>query len=422
LRPNIVFVTTHDTGRWFGSYGRDSVLSPNIDAIAEDGVLLENLFCASPVCSPSRAAMMTGRYPQNNGMIGLLHQPWWWTLNEGEPHLSNVLKDAGYFTRLFGFQHESDHPAEQLGFLESTDGPLESAPDVAAEFEAFMKTYPKYQPLYAQIGFWETHKPYSRYSQVREDSKGVMVPPYLKDTEEVRNDMAELQGAIGLVDEAVGIIYDAVKNAGVENDTIFIFTVDHGIEVPRAKWTCYDPGIEVAFIIRWPGGDVTGGKRKPQMLPNIDVQPTVLELAGVEIPENVDGTSFADILNTDSATPTHEAIYGMFEGRSSRYIRTEKFKLIRNFKPHRPFEAPCDLTAKTKWEPGPFAELYDLERDPNEFDNVAQDDAYRDVLDDLNRKLFKWMITVNDPLLLGPTPTPYYRQSIDAFRSSIKDE
>jgi len=234
--------------------------------------------------------------------------------------------------------------------------------------------------------------------------------------------MAELQGAVGEVDDAVGIICDAVTKAGIENDTIFIFTVDHGIEIPRAKWTCYDPGIEVAFIIRWPAGGVTGGKRKPQMLPNIDVQPTVLELAGVEIPENVDGMSFADIMKTDSVTPKHEAVYGLFEGRSNRYIRTEKFKLIRNFKPQRPFETPCDLEAKTKSEPAPFAELYDLEKDPNEFNNVAHDDAYRDVLDDLNRKLFKWMTAVNDPLLLGPTPTPYYLQSIDAFRSSIKGE
>jgi arylsulfatase A-like enzyme len=419
MKPNIVFVTTHDTGRWFGCYGRNSVLSPNIDAIAEDGVLLENLFCASPVCSASRAAMMTGRYPQNNGMMGLLHSPWWWTINEGEPHLSNVLKDAGYFTRQFGFQHESYFPTEQLGFLEANEAPLESAPDVAAEFEKFLTTYPRDRPLYAQIGFWETHRPYNRYSKVREDSMGVTVPPYLKDTEEVKDDMAELQGAIGEIDKAVGVICDAIKNAGIENDTIFIFTVDHGIEVPRAKWTCYDPGIEVAFIIRWPGGNVTGGKRKPQMLPNIDVQPTVLELAGVGIPENVDGTSFADILNTDSETPKHEAVYGMFEGQSNRYIRTTDFKLIRNFKPSRSFEVPCDLTANKKG-PLPFVELYDLKKDPNEFDNVAEDTAYMDVLDDLNGKLYKWMDDVKDPLLLSPTPTPYYLGSIDSFRSSIK--
>ncbi|MCF7853670.1 MAG: sulfatase [Candidatus Pacebacteria bacterium] len=420
VKPNIVFVTTHDTGRWFGCYGRTTVVSPNIDSIAADGVLFENMFCASPVCSASRAAMMTGRYPQHNGMMLLLHQPWWWTLNEGEPHLANVLKDEGYFTRLFGFQHESEDPTEQLGFMEASKGPLGPAPKVAEEFADFMKNRPKGKPLYAQIGFWETHKPYNRDYEVREDSKGVEVPPYLNDTEEVRNDMAELQGAVGEVDKAVGMIRTAIQEAGIEDETIFIFTVDHGIEVPRAKWTCYDPGIEVAFIIRWPGGGVTGGKRKPQLLPNVDVQPTVLELAGIDIPENADGRSFAEILTTDSNDPKHSEIYGLFEDSSHRYVRTQKFKLIRNFSPKRPFEFPCDLTPKTKWEPYAFAELYDLEKDPNECVNVANDRSYEAVFADLNSKLFNWMQNTNDPLLKGPTPTPYYLQSIQAFRSDLK--
>jgi arylsulfatase A-like enzyme len=203
--------------------------------------------------------------------------------------------------------------------------------------------------------------------------------------------MAELQGAVGEVDRAVGIIQNAIQEAGIEDNTIFIFTVDHGIEVPRAKWTCYDPGIEVACIIRWPQGGISGGKRKPQLLPNIDVQPTVLELAGIDIPANADGRSFADILVNESAEPKHEEIYGMFQGNSNRYIRTEQYKLIRNFSPGRPFSVPCDLKPKKKWEPSPFAELYDLENDPNEFENIAGDAAYAGVCRELNRKLFTWM-------------------------------
>ena len=109
-RPNIVVITTHDTGRHFGCYGIETVHTPTIDGLAADGYQFTNYFTTSPVCSPSRGAMLTGRYPQSNGLIGLTHSPWHWSFNEGERHLSHVLRDAGYHTGMIGKWHLKEEP------------------------------------------------------------------------------------------------------------------------------------------------------------------------------------------------------------------------------------------------------------------------------------------------------------------------
>ena len=106
-RPNILIITNHDSGRHFGCYGVETVHTPAIDALAADGMRFENYFATVPLCSPSRGAMLTGRYPQSTGLMGLTHAPWHWSLNKGEQHLSHILRDAGYHTALFGLQHEA---------------------------------------------------------------------------------------------------------------------------------------------------------------------------------------------------------------------------------------------------------------------------------------------------------------------------
>lgn len=330
-RPNIVIVTTHDSGTHFGCYGVDTVRTDAIDALAQDGVRLANLFCTSPVCSPSRASLTTGRYPQSNGMFGLLHSPWDWRLNEDETPIADLTGRAGYQPVLFGFEHEAPDPA-RLGFERVVAlRPLPRADEVARSFEEFLSDRSEQRPFYAQIGFWETHRPWDRYGDEPDDTKGVRVPPYLEDSPEWREDLAGLQGVIHVVDRAVAIIREALRDAGVEKNTILVFTTDHGIEFPRAKWFCYDPGVHVACVMHWPGGGVTGGRVCRQLLSNVDVLPTLLDLAGIEIPSTVEGKSFAGCARGETAASPRDTIYGMFLGRDNRYLRTQRYKLIRNF-------------------------------------------------------------------------------------------
>jgi len=416
-RPNIVIITTHDSGTHFGCYGVDTVHTEAIHALAADGVRLDNMYCTSPVCSPSRASLTTGRHPQSNGMFGLLHSPWDWRLNEGERHLASLLSEAGYESALFGFQHEHTDPAG-LGFerVEASQ-PLPRADEVAQAFAGFAANRDDGRPSYAQIGFWETHRPWDRYGDGPDDSEGVWVPPYLEDNPAWLEDLAGLQGVIRVVDEAVAIISKALRDHDVEENTIVIFTTDHGIEFPRAKWFCYDPGIRVATIVRWPGGGLIGGRVCDQLLSNVDVLPTLFKLIGLEVPPNVEGMSFAACVRDESAPSPRDTVYGMFLGRDNRFLRTTEHKLIRNFGATR-YPQPPVAAMGTK--PGVNVvpvELYDLETDPNEFSNVADEPEYAQLRAELDEKLWDWLEELDDPILRGPTPTPAWERAMADYRS-----
>ena len=438
--PNIIIITTHDTGRHFGCYGVETVHTPAIDAIAEDGFKFTRYFTTSPVCSPSRGAMLTGRYPQSNGLIGLTHSPWNWRFNEGERHLSHILRDAGYHTALFGLQHEASN-LDELGFEAVHSRRRATAPTVARALADFLRTAAAGKaPFYAQVGFFETHRPHDFGDVEPDDTRGVCVPPYLVDNETARRELALQQGAIRRVDDAVQIITDALSESGLEDDTLLVFTVDHGVEFPRAKFCCYDPGIGVALLMRWPGGGVRGGITCDHLLSNVDFLPTLMELIGQPIPGNVEGISFAQVFATADVPPVRDAVFSIFYGSDSRSIRTDRYKFIRHFSPRRMVDAPIDMAVlpeailydflgrslidtpvsatnppKPRVEQ-PVAQLYDLENDPNEFEDVARNPEYRAVHDTLSQRLWQWMEDVDDPSLKSPLPTPHYWEAMADYR------
>ncbi|NLF30277.1 MAG: sulfatase [Planctomycetes bacterium] len=424
-RPNIVFITTHDTGRHFGCYGVRTVHTPNIDRLAAEGVLMEDFFCTSPVCSPSRGAMMTGLWPQRNGLMGLSHPPSSWTFNDGVQHLSHILRGAGYRTALFYHQHEvmpwdidrlafDDWYAKQEGFHRPAD-------TVAAEFASFAASLtPEQPPFYAQIGFGETHRKWDAGGVEPDRSTGVTVPPYLVDNEAARADAALLQGAVRKVDDAVGIILKALEENGLAENTIVVFTVDHGLEFPRAKWYLYDPGIETACLVRWPAGGVDGGHRVRQLVSNVDVTPTLLDLIDVAPPLPLDGIAFTRLLRDPAAPATRDMIFAMYlmggSQPEARCVRTRTHKLIRNFSNLRVFRTPVDVAAP-RFEPDtcPVTQLYDLAADPLEFDNLSGRAEHAAVEADLNGRLWRWLEAVGDPILHGPIWVNIYRASHDAY-------
>lgn len=424
-RPNIVFITTHDTGRHFGSYGVATVHTPNLDRLSAEGVQLDQFFCTSPVCSPSRGAMMTGLWPQRNGLMGLSHAPSCWTFNDDVQHLSHILRDRGYRTALFYHQHEvMPWDIDRLAFDEwraRQEGAHRPADTVAEAFAAFAANRkPDDEPFFAQIGFGETHRRWDVGDVGPDASKGVTVPPWLVDNEAAREDAAQLQGAVRKVDDAVGIVLKALDDSGLADETIVVFTVDHGLEFPRAKWHLYDPGIEVAFIIRWPGGDVRGGRHCSQLLSNVDVTPTLLELIGADPPYPLDGLSFANLLRDPSGPPTRDAVFALYlmagNYPEARCVRTSRYKLIRNFSNCREWKVPVDITAPT-YVPDtcPAAQLYDLEADPLEFENLAGRPELETVEAELSDRLWRWLEEAGDPILEGPIKVKIYRESQAAY-------
>ncbi len=430
-KPNVVIITWHDTGRWFGCYGNPHVHTPNIDALAGEGILFTSYFSNSSVCSPSRAAMLTGRYPQSNGCVGLAHGPYNWSIHEEEEHLSELLRDAGYDTRLFGWQHEVTHDRveERLGFnFTCLNDPLPPCNEVVDTFLHFIRhREPGEGPFYAQIGFFETHRPFNFGNVGPDTSKGLYLPPYLKDTPKAREEIALMQGAIRKADAQTGRILEAIRENGFEENTILVFTVDHGAHFPRAKATAYDPGIAVPLIIRWPDGGIQGGRRSDFYCSHVDFFPTLLGLLGFPVKDHIQGVSFAGVFTGKEPESLRDgAIYGMFLDQQ-RFIRTGDHKLIINFAPASGYqELPVSIESEQRWpiypwvrEHWPLGELYDLKRDPNEFENLYYDPGYDVLVRDLSARLLMWMQSVEDPLVSGPMPDPWYEDAIHDLKSNI---
>lgn len=423
VRPNIIQITTHDSGRHFGCYGHPTLHTPNIDSLAADGVRLANYFAAAPICCASRASMLTGRYPQSHGLMDLCFPPFDWALKNDAQHITHILHGAGYRTLLFGFQHEALNLDRLLFDAVRVNYPplLVPCDRVAGEVAQFLReSAGAQQPFYAQVGFFETHTPFNFGGAEPDTSKGIEIPPYLADVDTSRAAMAGYQGAIRKVDAALGVILDALRTSGLEQNTILVFTTDHGIEVPRSKWFLYDPGIAIGLVLRYPKENLTGGRHYDLLLSNVDYLPTMLELARIDIPAYIEGRSFAAGLRGQQAHPAQEAVFAMFHQTNARCVRTALFKLIRYFDAATDFHTvPVSYENSLRRRCIKRVELFDLKADPHEFNSIAYQPEHADVQRRLDGMLWKWMESVHDPLLVGPVRTPAYEAAIKDYAEHL---
>jgi len=413
-RPNVVLITSHDLGQHLGCYGVETVDTPNLDSLAERGVRFENACTTTPVCSPSRGSLLTGRYPQSNGLMGLTHSPWWWRLDEAEKTLPELLGDAGYETHLAGLQHVAPD-VDRLDFDHIHSQEQNAEETAAAASEIFGAA--DEQPIFAQFGFFEVHRP---FDQGTDDEDGVYVPPYIEETEEMREDFAAFQAEINYLDDRVGEILEALETTGHRDDTIVVFAVDHGIPYPGAKWWCRSAGVEIALIMDGPGPAFEGHDTETSMVSNIDVLPTLFDMVDLQPPDRVEGRSFREYLAGETEEPPREAAFTQYEGSGSRGIITEDYNLIRNFGAGRTVDYPVvapptsrepDLSSSA--DPLPYVQLYDREEDPHELTDIAPDD--RETVTDLSDRLLDRMAEIDDPLLRGPLPAPYYERAMTDF-------
>jgi len=421
---HLLMIDCHDLGQHLGCYGRKSVSSDNLDKLAQDGIRFENSFCTAPQCSPSRATLYTGRYAQSNGMFGLAHHPFSWRLHDDEVYLARYLQDTGYETAHIGIQHVTefdDDAVRALGFDHVLPGHL--APEVAESAVQFLEQAHQ-RPFFLNIGFFEPHRDSEGGFKVAppDDSRGVDLPPYIPHTVEARQEFSELQGMIKQMDEAVGVIVEALKRLDLLDDTWIIFTTDHGLAMPRAKCTMYDPGVETALIMYAPSLGLVGGRTINNLVSHVDLVPTILEGLALSIPGRIQGESYWQLLQGGNHT-VREVIYAgktfHTDYEPQRMIRTERYKLIWNAEIDI-INVPADIMHSPIYpqmidmltvERPPF-ELYDLVTDPGEMNNKAGDADYTGVFDDLRQRLFQWMQETNDPILAGPIASPYYARAM----------
>src|SRR3954469_7935102 len=271
--PNIVYLHSHDTGRYVQPYGHQ-VATPNIQRLADQGVLFRKAFAAAPICSGSRASLLTGQASHSSGMLGLAHRGF--RLVDYDHHLVHTLHDANYWTALIGEQHVSADPAE-IGYDPCVEVDSHHASEVAPATVALLADSPR-RPFFLSVGFFETHREYFAPTSAR-DALYSLPPENLPDTPETRRDMAAFKQSARSLDQGVGAVLNALDEHDVAEDTLVILTTDHGLPFPGAKASLLDRGIGVLLIIRGPGG-FHGGKVSDALVSQIDLYPTICEIAG----------------------------------------------------------------------------------------------------------------------------------------------
>ena len=411
-RPNVLYVHSHDTGRYVQPYGYQ-VPTPNIQHLADQGILFRQAFCAAPVCSGSRPALLTGQWTHSTGMLGLAHRGF--RLAHPERHIVHALRSGGYWSGLIGEQHVSASPLD-LGYDWVADVDSTHGNDVVpAATQAIARQAGSAAPFFLSVGFFETHREYFEPTSVR-DALYSRPPDNVVDTAATRRDMASFKSSARALDQGLGAVLNALEDQSLADNTLVIFTTDHGLAFPDAKATLYDRGLGVMLIMRGPGG-FEKGRVIDSLVSHVDLYPTICELAGIDAPPWLDGTSLLPLVRGEAtevrgevfAEMTYHAAY-----EPQRAIRTKRYKYMRRFDITHPGRVLANVddgpSKQTMIAHGwadlrpPVEALYDLVLDPAEGHNRIHDPLLADLVADLRGRLRDWMERTSDPLLDGPVP------------------
>jgi N-sulfoglucosamine sulfohydrolase len=408
---NVLYLHSHDTGRYVQPYGH-AIPTPNIQWLADQGVMFRNAFCAAPSCSGSRAALLTGEYCHTNGMMGLAHRGF--ELYDYDHQLVRVLKAAGFHSELIGEQHISADP-HTLGYdvvHEIQNTRVSSVGPAAIE----SLTSGIREPFFMSVGFFETHRNFFEPASVR-DRVYSLPPPFLPDTPEIREDVASYKASARSLDHGVGTVLNALHQTGLDERTLVICTTDHGLAFPTAKAGLLDRGIGVMLMIRGPG--FSGGRAYDELVSQVDLYPTICDAVGIEHPPWLVGRSLIPLVNGEQDPSAWREVFSELTYHAAyepqRAIRTDRYKYIRRFDDYPyPVLPNCDDSPSKDaylargWATRPVARerLHDLFFNPGEGRNSIDDPDYAEIRDELRTRLDEWMHETNDPLLNGPVLPP----------------
>ncbi len=441
-QPNIVWVSAEDMGPRVGAYGDPVARTPNIDQLASRGIRYTRAFTAAGVCSPNRSAIITGMHQSSIGghhmrtLSGAPFAPPPTAYSAVPPHyvktFTEYLRAAGYYT--------TNNVKEDYQF----ETPV-TAWDESSGTAHWRNRPDPDQPFFAVFNFITTHEsriwpdPKAAFRAMGlpenaahpappplvTDPEAVSVPPYYPDTPVVRRDIAQQYDNIARMDAQVGEILQQLEEDGLADNTIVFFWSDHGDGLPRHKRWVYDSGLHVPLIVHIPGQEAG---LDDQLVSFVDLAPTVLSLAGVEPPVHMQGRAFLGPFQNDK--PPHDYIFAARDRFDEQYdmvraARDKRYKYIRNYYPEKPYvlwmayanvmptmqemfrldaegklEGPQKLWFRTT---RPVHELYDLDADPHEINNLARDPAHQDRLAQMQEVLDQWMVDIND---LGPVSEP----------------
>lgn len=416
-RPNILWVYLEDTNAWMSCYGDEVVETPNIDALAARGVRFDRAYQTAGVCSPTRSAVITGMYQTSIGAHEHYSSFEEWrgvVMDEWDPNylgvrtIPEIFRLAGYYTFNEGkFHYNFRYDASDLydrtgrnGFKGARDGTEWSGRKDG-------------QPFFGQIQLRGGKR---GDSPRRVDPADVSVPPYYPDHPVYRREIAHHYDTILKMDEILGDIVDALKRDGLYENTIVFFFSDHGMRLPRHKQFLYEGGIRVPLVIAGPG--VPESKVRGDLVSGIDLGPTALRMAGINIPPHMEGRDvFAKDYRRDYAVAARDRCDYTID--RIRAVVTKRYKYIRNFMTDRPYLQPQyrdgresmkvlkqlyaegeldGFQARFASDERPAEELYDLKADPHETKNLVHSYERRHqlALAEMRMFLHRWIVETND--------------------------
>lgn len=424
-RPNILWISAEDLSPHFASYGDNTVKTPHIDRLAKEGIVYERVYTTAGVCAPSRCAIITGNYQTRVGGHNMRTLYDTYPAKTGLPKEYNVVPPAEIrcfpeYLRAAGYYTCNN---------EKTDYQFVAPPTVWDESSknASWRNRPAGKPFFAVINFTTTHESqvWARSKNpLRVDPAKVLLPPYYPDNAIVRNDVARHYSNVSELDDQVGEVLRQLEEDGLLDKTIIFFWTDHGDGLPFFKREIYRRGLHVPLIVRFPN-QAQAGTRSQRLISAIDLGPTVLSLAGIPTPKQMDGQAF---LGPFAAKKERQMVFAARDRMDSEYDRSrsvlyKEFQYIRNFYPERPRyqnieyrkqqpgmaeilrlkEAGALQGSQLLWfEPNkPAEELYDWGKDPFQLNNLATQPQYQKVLKKLRKAMDQWLENTQD---LGAIP------------------
>ena len=435
---NVVLIVADDLGCDLGCSGNRVIKTPNLDRLASDGTLFTHAFCTTASCSPSRSVILSGMYNHANGQYGLQHASHHFSSFDRLKTLSGRLSDAGYRTARVGKFHVA--PEETYPFDEALSGDARNgvamaeacrgvigADDKRPFFLYFCTTDPHRSGKFGS----PPHKPnlfgnegnHPGVDEQTYDPATVIVPPFLPDTPTCRAELAQYYQAVSRFDQGVGRLVQIIKDAGHWDDTLVIFISDNGIPFPGAKTTTYEPGLRLPCMVRNPYVSQRG-IRSEAMVSWVDIAPTILEFAGAPAKGALHGRSFLGVLGQERPSGWDEVFASHTFHEVTMYypvrvVHGRRWKLSWNLAHPLPFPFASDLYGSATWQEAlskgrdsvygkrtveaythrPQFELYDLEQDPDELVNLANDPKHASTLEELKAKIKQMQTRTKDPWL-----------------------
>ncbi len=434
---NFLYINTHDTGRHISPYGFQ-VNTPSLLNLAKDGTLFTKAYSCAPTCSPSRAAMLTSTMPHTNGMMGLAQRGF--SLVDPKQHLASYLSQKGFETAICGIQHEvgwyfdiDKSALHEIGY----ENILTNSADQfekenyhlwdrknAETLSDWFKKRKSDKPFMVSYGLHSTHRPYPNKVAENIDARYVN-PAFPFDSNEItRKDQSQFLTSAQSADENIGIIIKTIKELGLYENTVILFTTDHGLALPYHKCNLRDDGIGVSMIFRHP----TKGQGKviDNIISQLDVFPTICDVLEIEKPSYLTGVSFIEMLDNEQLE-TRTEVFAESNFHTSyepiRCVRTQRYKYVKyfdltwdklnlsNIDEAKPKEYLLEngLQNLTK----DMEAFYDCLYDPSEKNNLIDNKSYQPIINDLKERLQAHLLSTNDPILNGEIEVkPNYKVNI----------